>query len=67
MNPSDPTITTPKKLIFSINDNSSEDGFVVTWKRRFVESINSLRFNTWILLGFCDFLGWLAEMKTLLF
>jgi hypothetical protein len=30
MKPSDPTIATPKKLIFTIKDTSSLDGLVVT-------------------------------------
>ena len=50
MNPSEPTIATPRKLIFTINEISSREGFVVTWSSRLVESINSRRFNDEILL-----------------
>lgn len=50
MNPSEPTTATPRKLIFTINEISSREGFVVTWRRRLVESINSRRFNHEILL-----------------
>jgi hypothetical protein len=50
MNPSEPTMTTPAKLIFTINEISSREGFVVTSRRRLVESRNSLGFNVKILL-----------------
>jgi hypothetical protein len=50
MNPREPTIATPRKLIFTINEISSREGFVVTWRSRLVESINSRRFNDEILL-----------------
>jgi hypothetical protein len=49
MNPSEPTIATPRKLILIINDTSSREGFVVTMRRRLADSINSRRFNEHIL------------------
>jgi hypothetical protein len=69
MNPSEPTIATPRKLIFTISDISSREGFVVTWRRRLVESINSRRFNDGILLIHAAevLLSLSVEMKTPLF
>jgi hypothetical protein len=52
MNPSEPTMATPAKLIFTISEISSREGFVVTSRRRFVESRNSREFNAQILLAF---------------
>jgi hypothetical protein len=52
MNPSEPTMATPAKLIFTINEISSREGFVVTCRRRLLESRNSLRFNVKILLNY---------------
>jgi hypothetical protein len=52
MNPIEPTIATPRKLIFTINDTSSRDGFVVTCNNRLVESRNSRTFNVLDLQGF---------------
>jgi len=69
MNPSEPTMATPAKLIFTINEISSREGFVVTSKSRLVESRNSRRFNPEILLIFASelLLGVSVEMKARLF
>jgi hypothetical protein len=69
MNPSEPTMATPAKLIFTINEISSREGFVVTSRRRLVESRNSLRFNVKILLIYVtELLPWVSmEMKTPVF
>ncbi len=48
--PSEPTIATPAKLIFTINEISSLEGFVVTIRRRLTESINSRGVKLQILL-----------------
>jgi hypothetical protein len=69
MNPSEPTIATPAKLIFTIKEISSREGFVVTTRRRLVESMNSRGFNVEILLIYvAELLLWLsAEIRTPLF
>jgi len=69
MNPSEPTMAMPAKLIFTINEISSREGFVVTSRRRLVESRNSLRFNVKILLIYVtELLPWVSmEMKTPVF
>ncbi len=58
MNPREPAIMTPKKLIFTINDTSSRDGFVVTCSSRLVESMNSLKFIYWFITECANFLDW---------
>ncbi len=51
MNPSEPTMATPRKLIFTINEISSREGFVVTCRSLLAESTNSRAFNLLILLS----------------
>jgi hypothetical protein len=69
MNPSEPTMAIPAKLIFTIKEISSREGFVVTSRRRLVESRNSRIFNSGILLVFAsELLLWVSlEMKAQVF
>jgi hypothetical protein len=50
MKPIDPTIAMPRKQIFTISETSSLEGFVVTRRSRFAESINSRGVKIRILL-----------------
>ncbi len=64
MNPSEPTMATPRKLIFTINEISSREGFVVTCTSLLVPSTNSRAFNLLILLSrLVSLLDLALEMK----
>jgi hypothetical protein len=69
MNPSEPTIATPAKLILTIKESSSREGFVVTMRRRLDESMNSRKFKVEILLLHVTelLLSLFVEIETLLF